>query len=89
MLLNFLFKNHMTKTAAVKLVNQIKANRANALLKIAYELGAASQAKAFGADDQTSIVFAKKASANFEEREMNSAIRQQQVQRVLLACLGR
>lgn len=79
----------MTKTAAVKLINKIKDNRANALLKIAYELGAASQAKAYGADDATSIAFAKKASANFEEREMNKAARQVQVQRTLLACLGR
>ena len=50
----------MTKTAAVKLINKIKDNRANALLKIAYELGAASQAKAYGADDATSIAFTKK-----------------------------
>ena len=79
----------MTKTAAVKLINKIKENRANALLKIAYELGAASQAKAYGADDATAIAFAKKASANFEAREMKKAARQAQIQRALLACLGR
>lgn len=73
----------MTKTAAVKLIKKIQDNRANALLKIAYELGAATQAQSYGADDATAVAFAKKASANFEARELAAAKRQAYVQSVL------
>lgn len=75
----------MKKTAAVKLINQIKANRLNSLLKVAYEYGAATQATIYGVDDKTATAFAKKASSNFEAREANAEARRVKIAKALLA----
>lgn len=77
----------MTKTAAKKLLDTIYANRANAILKQAYELGVAKHASLYGCDDKTCVQVAKTASSWLEAQDRASTARKAEIARAILSHL--